>query len=64
MLDKIVKVNKNQAYLIYTDGRIVGLSSDKDVDDLIMLMILPINSGGDLKLYLNSLEETMSIDNP
>ena len=64
MLDKVIRVSKHQAYLIYTDGRIVGLSSDRDVDELIMLMILPINTNGDLKLYINSMQDTISIDNP
>lgn len=61
MLDKIIKVNNNQAHLIYTDGRIIGLVSDKNVDDLIMVMILPYRCNGNLKTYLSSIDDTILI---
>jgi len=38
MLDRILKVSKHQAYMIFDDGRIVGLYSDVDVDRIIEIV--------------------------
>lgn len=62
MLDKIFKFNKNQAYLIYQDGRIVSLYSSSNVDDIILTMILPTFYDGTMPSYCKSLEDTSSID--
>ena len=62
MLDKLIKVNKNQAYLIYDDGTMIGLYSDKDVNDIIMTIVVPQFYDGNFNSYCRSLEDTMSLD--
>lgn len=39
MLDRILKVSKHQAYMIFDDGRVIGLYSDVDVDRIIEIVL-------------------------
>jgi len=58
MLDRILKVSSHQAYMIYDDGRVVGLYSDVNVDDIIAIVLLPPGRSVTMAVYLASEEDT------
>lgn len=62
MLDKIMKINNHQAYMIYDDGRIVSLYSGTDVNEIIMIIVSPFNYDMDMQTYCRSLDDTVSIN--
>lgn len=59
MLDKIVKLNNNDAYMIYEDGRVVTLHSNTNVNSLILTMLLPYSYEESFESYCRSLEDTI-----
>jgi hypothetical protein len=58
MLDRILKVNRHQAYMIFDDGRIVGLYSSDNVDDIIAIVLLPAGRSVTMASWLGSVEDT------
>lgn len=59
MLDRILKVNQHQAYMIFDSGRVIGLYSDVNVDDIIAIVLQPLNSNiVSMKQWLSSKEDT------
>lgn len=62
MLDKIILINKYEAHIIYQDGRVVTLSSDVNVLDIIEIVIAPINVVNDIQFVDTSLDNTQSIE--
>lgn len=62
MLDKVIKISNKQAYLIYDDGRVVSLWSDTDVNEIINIMLRPLNYSGDFETHCRSMDDTASIN--
>lgn len=58
MLDRIIKVSRHQAYMIFGDGRVVGLYSDVNVDDIIAIVLLPAGKSVTMSSWLGSVEDT------
>jgi hypothetical protein len=58
MLDRILKVSKHQAYMIFQDGRVVGLYSSDNVDDIIAIVLLPPGRSVTMASWLGSVEDT------
>lgn len=63
MLDKIVRIDRHNALMIYSDGRVVSLYSSDNVNDIIIIMLQPLSvNSSSLESYCHSLDDTCSID--
>ena len=61
MLDKILYKSRNEAVLYYTDRNPFYLYSDKDVIELINVMLAPIKEVVLSETNISSYEDTQSI---
>jgi len=61
MLDRIIKISRHQAYCIYNNGRVVGLYSDVNVDDIIAIVLLPTYKSVTMASWSSSLDNTQVI---
>jgi hypothetical protein len=62
MLDKILLKSRFEAHMIFQDGRVVVLSSDKNVLDIIEIILMPSHVIRECQFIDSSGENTQSIE--
>jgi hypothetical protein len=62
MLDKILLRSKFEAHMIYQDGRVVVLSSDKNVLDIIEIILMHTHVVRDVQFVDTSDDNTQSLE--
>jgi hypothetical protein len=64
MLDKILILNKHEAVMVFTDRDPFKLYSDKDVKDIIEIMIMPTHGVRAVPFIDTTREDTITMDLP
>lgn len=64
MLDKIVIKNKHEAVMIYTNREPFYLYSDKDVIEMIEIMLMPTHVCRSIPFVDTTREDTITMDIP
>lgn len=64
MLDRIVILNKHEAVMVFTDREPFKLYSDKDVRDIIEIMLMPTHVCHYIQFVDGTREDTITMDIP
>lgn len=64
MIDKIIKISKHKAFIIYTNRVPIELNSDEDVTNIIDIALSPIGYEDNVIRITGDEEDTVSIAVP